>query len=81
MPAPGTHLRVYSVRKDSKYGCSSGGVAASAVLMNSSRTSFGGFEASVDMVATLRARCTPVFHLDDVTRRLRFVAVYQFIAI
>ena len=46
----GTHLRVYSVRKDSKNGCNSGGVAASAVLMNSSSTSFDGFELSVDMV-------------------------------
>lgn len=46
-----THLRVYSVRKDSKNGCNSGGVAASAVLMKSSSTSFDGFELSVDMVA------------------------------
>ena len=44
-------MRVYSVRKDSKNGCNSGGVAASAVLMNSSSTSFDGFELSVDMVA------------------------------
>jgi hypothetical protein len=82
MPA-GTHLRVYSVRKDSKNGCNSGGVAASAVLMNSSSTSFDGFELSVDMVAvggeSTYTRCTPRFHFiyNDVTRRLRFVAVYQ----
>lgn len=73
MPA-GTHLRVYSVRKDSKNGCNSGGVAASAVLMNSSSTSFDGLELSVDMAAvggdstySLHAQ---IHFIYNVTRRL-----------
>ena len=66
-----TYLRVYSVRKDSKNGCSSCGVAANAVLINSSRTSFCGFEKSTDMVSICVPSSTARFHFDnDVTRRL-----------
>lgn len=45
-----THLRVYNVLNDSKNGWSSAGVADSAVVMNSSRTSLGGAGSDIMML-------------------------------
>ena len=48
-----THLRVCRVRKDSKYGCKSAGVAEIAVPINWSRSSFGGLGASMGIWADI----------------------------
>lgn len=45
-----THFLLYKDRKLSKKGCSSWGVAESAVAIKSSRLSLNGFGGSTDMV-------------------------------
>lgn len=77
-----THLRVCSVRKDSKYGWSSGGVADSAVPINSSRTSFGALGASTAIVVVAISDCNSYYELETREGRVdQKLAVFDLVSV